>query len=389
MAQTTAMPEAVGMSSERLERLKALMQNHVDAGHIVGGLSLVFRRGELVHQQTYGVRDLEAGDPMPKDGLFRIYSMSKVITSVAVMILYEEGHFQLDTPVSEFLPEFADVCVYQPGECAPLVRPITIEHLLTHTSGLAYGLEPDQSPVDSLYYARKLLWGHEDLKEFVAALTQIPLQFQPGEQFLYSVSIDVLGRLVEVVSGMPFDEFLDERLFGPLGMKDTGFDVPPGQDDRIVTLYQTTQDGLSTEAFIGGSKVTPAVDVTFFPGGHGMISTADDYLTFARMLLEGGAVDGTRILSPKTIELMMMNHLDVPFAPGRGFGLGGMVVMSPAEAAIVGSAGEYSWSGAANTYFFVDPSEQLIAFVWTQLFPYGFEDMHDEFRIAVYQAIVD
>lgn len=389
LAQPTATPEEVGMSSERLERLDALMQDHVDAGRIAGGLSLVFRRGERVHQETYGVRDLEAGDPLPADGLFRIYSMSKVITTVAVMMLYEEGHFQLDTPVAEFLPEFADLCVYEPGGCAPLARPITFEHLITHTSGLSYGFAPEQSPVDSLYQDKELLVGLEDLEAFITELTRLPLQSQPGEQFLYSVSTDVLGRLVEVISGMPFDAFLDARLFGPLGMDDTGFEVPVGEEGRFVTLYQATPDGLSTDASIWGYAVPPPVDVTFFSGGAGMISTADDYLTFARMLLGGGAVDGTRILSPKTVELMMMNHLDVPFVPGRGFGLGGTVLLNPSEAAILGSPGQFSWSGAANTYFFVDPAEELIAFAWTQLLPYGLQDLRDEFQIAVYQAIVD
>lgn len=389
LAQTTAAPEDVGMSSERLGRLDALMQGHVDAGRIAGGLSLVYRRGELVHHQTYGVRDLEKGDAVPADGLYRIYSMTKVITTAAAMILYEEGHFQLDTPIADFLPEFADVCVYEPDGCAPLDRPITFEDIMTHTSGLSYGNLPRQSTVDSLYQANGILNDQEDLEEFVTEIAQLPLLSQPGEQYFYSMSIDVLGRLVEVMSGMPFDQFLDQRIFGPLGMVDTGFNVPDGQEDRVVTLYQATEDGLSTDAYLGANKVKPAKDVTLFSGGGGLISTVDDYLVFSRMLLEGGAVGGIRILSPKTVELMMMDHLDAPPAPGYGFGLGGAIFTDPVEAATIGSAGEYFWSGAANTYFFIDPAEELIAFAWAQLLPYGLQDLADEFRIAVYQAIVE
>jgi CubicO group peptidase (beta-lactamase class C family) len=386
----TATPESVGMSSDRLGRLDALMEDHIEKGHFVGGLSMVFRRGEVVHFATYGNRDREHAAPMSGNTLFRIYSMSKPITSTAIMMLYEEGHFQLGTPVSAILPEFADLTVYDPDaedHRAPLNRPVTIEDLLTHTAGLTYGeILGMDSPVDSMYQEKEILWGAADLEGFVTDLGSIPLRFQPGERWHYSVGIDVLGRIVEVVSGQPFDEYLQEHVFGPLGMDETGFSVAPEDSGRFAVLYQEGEDGLSPVGEFAGVP-QPYTDVTFFSGGGGLVSTADDYLRFTRMLLNGGELDGVRLLSPKTVDLMMQNHLSIPFSPGYGFGLGGQVVVDVAATARPGSVGAFSWSGAAKTYFFIDPEEELIAFAWTQLF--GRTDLHDAFRIAVYQAIVD
>lgn len=377
------------MSSERLERLTAMMRSHVDAGHVAGALSLVYRRGELVHLQTTGYRDLERRLPMTGDALFRIYSMSKPVTSVAVMMLYEAGHFRLSTPVRDILPEFGNLAVYDataPDGRSPLKRPVTVEDLLTHTSGLTYGqVLGGTTAVDSMYQAAEILWGAPTLEGFVSDLSEIPLLYQPGTAWHYGVSIDVLGRVVEVVSGQAFDEYLDEHLFTPLGMHDTGFEVPPEDADRLAGLYEVGADGVLKPS----DSASDYFDVTFFSGGGGLVSSAGDYLRFCRMLLNGGELDGVRILSPKTVDLMMMNHLEVPYTPGFGFGLGGQVVTDVARTARLGSEGTFSWSGAANTYFFIDRKEELIALAWTQLFPYGRYEMHDALRIAVYQALTE
>ncbi|NQV72614.1 beta-lactamase family protein [bacterium] len=387
---TTASPEQVGMSSTRLERLNGFMQRQIDEEKMAGGISLVYRKGELVHLQTYGYRDLEQKLPMTEDTIFRIYSMSKPITSVAVMMLYEEGHFLLSTPVSDILPEFAGLQVYDesaPNKRAELVRPVTIEDLLTHTSGLTYGeILGMRSPVDSMYAAADMLSGNPNLEDFVTDLTAIPLRFQPGERWHYSVSIDVLGRVVEVLSGQSFDEFLQERIFDPLGMTDTGFSVPAEDLDRFSKVYSIDREkGLTEIQPFGGAM--SFTETTLFSGGGGLVSTVHDYLQFARIFLGKGRVDSVQVLSPKTVELMMQNHLEVPFNSGEGFGLGGAVVLNVGEAAEIGSVGTFYWGGAANTQWFVDPEEDLIAFAWTQMFSQF--SLNPGYRIAVYQAIVE
>ena len=397
----TAKPEKVGFSSERLGRINVLMQRTVDEGKCAGILTLVARRGQIAHLDCVGMMDVKAGKPVQPDTIFRIYSMTKPVTSVAVMMLYEEGHFQLNTPVSEFIPGFKDAKVFvretESGpELADMEQEMTIHHLLTHTSGLSYGFHEDL-PVDALYReARQNLGEGATLEKVVEALSTLPLAFQPGQRWRYSFSTDVLGYVVQAVSGQPFDVFLQQRVFEPLGMVDTGFYVPAEKIDRFAALYGRSEEGELelVDAPATGRYAKPPV---FVSGGGGLVSTVHDYVRFAQMLLNGGQLDGVRLLGRKTVELMMMNHLPealLPFAVnpggfswGYGFGLGGKVMMDPARAGILGSRGEYSWSGVASPAFWVDPQEEVVGLVMAQVMPY--QPLVNALRVLVYQALVD
>lgn len=319
--------------------------------------------------------------------------MTKPITSVAAMILYEEGRFELTDPVSDYIPEFAKLKVFVAGtvdslEVTDAKRDPTIQDLFRHTAGLTYTWGP--TPVDSLYRAADL-WNREhDLGKFVAKVTGIPLLHQPGKQFHYSVSVDVLGRLIEVVSGKPLDEFLDERLFRPLGMTDTGFYVPQDKLGRFALNYQWSEDGdlePVDEGAPGRYTTMPAGP----SGGGGLVSTADDYLRFCQMLLNGGELDGQRILSPRTVDFMLSDHLlpDQEAGPGVGFGLGFAVIRNPAQDGHLGAAGEAYWAGAANTFFWIDRNDELVYMVWTQLFPWGIRDFRHQIRAIVHSAVME
>ncbi len=382
-----AVPQEVGLSAERLQRIAPVMQRYVDKGQVSGFLTAVARQGKLVHFETVGMRDVENSKPVEPDTIFRIYSMSKPITSVAVMMLYEEGHFQLGTPVSKFIPEFKNMKVYNEDqtETRDAKKPITVKHLLTHTAGLTYGW--GKRPVDKLYSKAKIFEQGSTLADVVAKLSEIPLVHEPGAEWTYGVSVDVLGYFVEVVSGMPFEEFLQTRLFEPLGMVDTAFSVPMEKLDRFAALYTYTKTD--------GPKLVknPPLEngkLSFFPaGGSGLVSTASDYLRFCQMLLNGGELDGVRILGRKTVELMRQPHH--PWGKGAengGFGLGFAVVKDVSQADILESVGNFSWSGAAATTFWIDPQEELICVLMTQLRnnPYPF---HNQFKVLAYQAIID
>jgi CubicO group peptidase (beta-lactamase class C family) len=388
----TAPPDSVGLSPERLSRISEAMQPYVENDKVAGLMTLVYRRGEIAHYETYGQRDLQTEAPMTPNTLFRIYSMTKPITTVAALMLYEEGHFQLDDPVARYLPAFEDVQVYdttasgEPTRVEPR-RPMTIRDLLTHTSGLTYGVFSD-TPVDSMYREAGVLDDDRTLAAMVDTLGTLPLLHHPGETWHYSVSTDVLGRLVEVVSGQSLDTFFQTRIFEPLGMDDTMFEVPSSEMDRFATNYAVAEDGSLTARDRKESSAF-AAPVTRLSGGGGLVSTMDDYLRFARMLLNEGALNGTRLLSPKTVDLMTRNHLDGTFEPGWGFGLGVRVTTDLTDTQMLGSEGTYEWSGAANTYFFVDPKEELIGMVWTQLWPHGLYPISPDFRVSVYQSIVD
>jgi CubicO group peptidase (beta-lactamase class C family) len=398
----TVKPEKAGFSSERLGRISAVMQRTVDEGKYAGILTMVARRGQIAHMDCFGMMDMEAGRPMQPDAIFRIYSMSKPITSVAVMMLYEEAHFQLNTPVSEFIPGFKNVKVFvretESGlELADLEREMTIHHLLTHTSGLSYGFHEDV-PVDALYREAHRKLGEDATLEkmVVEMLPSLPLVFQPGQGWRYSFSIDVLGYVIQVVSGRPFDVFLRQRIFEPLGMVDTDFYAPAEKIERLAALYEMPEEsGLRR---IEGSAVgTYDKRPAFLSGGGGLVSTAHDYVRFAQMLLNGGELGGVRLLGRKTVELMAMNHLSealLPFAvnPGEpawgcGFGLGWKVMMDPARAGVLGSRGMYGWGGAASTEFWVDPQEEIIGLIMAQLMPY--QPLVEPFQALVYQALVD
>ena len=379
------------MSAERLARIDPLLQAYVDEHRVAGVLAMVSRRGKVGYYEDYGYRDLDAGAPMTRDTIFRIYSMTKPITSVAALMLYEEGRFRLSDPVARYIPAFENLMVYDAdapdgSKRAKLKRPMTIRDLLTHTSGFTYGFF-SQTPVDTLYMQAQV-FGNGNLEEFVGRLSQLPLLHQPSETWHYSVSTDVLGYLVEVVSGQTLDVFFEERIFKPLGMTDTAFEVPPDKMDRFAANYSINDDG-KLEAVDAGATSQFAAPVRFFSGGGGLVSTPTDYMRFAQMLLNDGELDGTRLLSRKTVELMTTNHLDGDYAPGWGFGLGVQVCTDVARTQALGSEGTFGWSGMANTYFLIDPEEDLIAMVWTQFLPYGAYPLRDQFKVAVYQAIVD
>ena len=375
-------PEEAGMSAERLERIRPVMQGYVDDAQLPGFLTVVARRGKIVHFETIGMRDVENKKPVEPDTIFRIYSMSKPITSVAVMMLYEEGRFQLTTPVSRFIPEFKNMKVYNEDQTEILdaKKEITIKHLLMHTAGLTYGW--GNKPVDALYKEAKIREPGSTLADMVEKLGNIPLVHEPGERWTYSVSTDVLGYFVEVVSGMPFEEFLQTRLFKPLGMVDTGFSVPLEKADRFAALYRhNRREGLMKR--VGGDAPLAKDKLSFFPsGGGGLVSTAADYMRFSQMLLNGGELDGVRILGKKTVELMRYPHHD------DWFGLGFAVVTDKEPPNILESVGNFSWGGAAATTFWIDPQEELIGLLMTQLLNNRFP-FQQQFKVLTYQALTE
>jgi CubicO group peptidase (beta-lactamase class C family) len=376
-----ATPPSQGMSAERLERLHGFMRDLAGPGGYLGAVTLVARNGRIVDWEAYGYRDLGRRHKMERDAIFRIYSMTKTVTAVAVLTLMEEGKLGLEDPVASYLPEFAQMRVFDGGTAeAPVTRPangpITIRQLLTHTPGFAvYGKPSD--PVN-LLFTRAALHTAPDLKEYVARLARLPLGHEPGAQFHYDgVPIQVAARLVEVVSGMPFDQFLQQRIFTPLGMADTGFEVAPAKRARIAEMTTTDADGRLGPPARGivppaGERMNP-----YFSGAGGLYSTAGDYARFAQMLLDGGELDGVSILGRKSVELMMQNHLthlDPPvheFSGAEGFGLGGSVVLDAARRGRLGSVGQFGWSGAGGTYYTIDPKERLVAILMTQHLPQG------------------
>ena len=397
-------PEVAGFSSERLDRVNRLMQGYVDSGRIAGMVTMLAREGQVFHFERFGLADIQSGKPMELDAICRIYSMTKPITSVAVMMLYEEGHFQLDDPVSKYIPELGDlkVCVGM-GQTGPKLvdqqRPITIRHLLTHTGGLSYKHFQD-TPVDAMYRNADPLNPDSNLKEMIGKLAQLPLVTQPGTAWRYSVSTDVLGYLVEVLSGMPFDRFLEERMFQSLGMADTGFHVSENKLDRLATAYARGAEG-QIQKLDNPQVNSYKSSKTMFSGGGGLAGTATDYFRFSQMMLNGGELDGARLLAPKTVDLMTTNHLPdalLPFSvfderayemDGCGFGLGFRVVTDIAQHGVLGSEGTYSWGGSASTVFWVDPEEELIAILMPQFMPSGQYDIWREFQVAIYQALVE
>ena len=355
-------PETVGMSPTRLEAVARKMDALVTAGEFPGMTAIVARRGQVVFQHSTGLLDVETGAPMRDDSLLRVYSMTKPITSVAAMTLVEDGELLLDAPVTLFFPEWRDLEALVDGASVPLTGPVTARHLLMHTSGLSYGYYGD-TPVDRMYREVGLIddWDYltHDTRELVAKLADIPLLFQPGSRWHYGFSSDVLGHLVERISGKPLDVFFQERLFEPLGMQDSYFDVPPEVVDRF-----------GTDHFVNDGEVvvqdTPREDpefigVTFLSGGGGLVMTAEDYLRFGLMMQGGGRLQDARILSPTTVDLMTTDLLpEGTSAGGAGFGLG-FAVVSPGAGRDARSSGSYYWGGAAGTFFWVDPAQELVA----------------------------
>ena len=403
--QVDARPEDVGLSTARLSRIATWMRRWVDSGRLPGMLVAVVRDDRLVWFDTCGWRDVEHARPVEPDTIYRIYSMTKPITTVAALMLYEEGCFQLDDPVAKFIPAFADTRVFDGGDAesfttAPLARPITVHDLMVHTSGLTYGFQHEHA-VDALYRNHGVEFNANlaPLADVVDATAGQPLVFQPGTRWNYSVSTDVLGRLVEIWSGIPLDTFFDERILGPLGMHDTGFRVRDGQAHRLASNYVQAGDGglERVDAAHESPFLEPAVTLS---GGGGLVSTAADYLRFMRMLRGYGALEGARLLGRKSVELMTMNQLpgdladmgrprfaEMPFA-GVGFGLGVSVMLDPARARILGSPGEYAWGGMASTAFWVDPAEDMLVLLLTQLMPSSAYPIRRELRVLAYQALI-
>ena len=391
-----------GFVANRLPRIARHLERYVDDGRLPGVLCLVSRGGEEAFFHAYGRRDVEREQPMRRDTVVRFYSMTKPIASVALMMLYEEGRFQLDDAVAEHIPAWRDLAVFDRGDAErysvkPPEAPLTIKHLLTHTSGLSYGFI-NQHPVEAMYRAENITDGA--LGHMVAKLAMLPLKFSPGTRWNYGVSTDVCGYLVEKLSGQALDEFVRERITAPLGMADSGFHVAEEAQERFAACYQhVLADGFRLQDDPARSRYLrrPA----FLSGGGGMVGTIDDYHRFARMLLGKGELDGLRLLGRKTVEYMTANHLpgNCDLAAmgqpvftetsyeGIGFGLGFSVVVDPAAANVLDSPGEFAWGGAASTYFWVDPVEEVIAVFLTQLLPSSTYPLRRELKTLVYQAL--
>ena len=396
----THQPESVGLSTKRLNRIDTVLQRYIDDDKFAGLSALVARRGKVVYRRNFGAKDKTSGAPITDDTIFRIYSMTKPITATALMMLYEQGLFHLHDPIYAYMPEWTDVKVYDDGKLVDPIRPVTVQDLLRHTSGLTYGLFGD-SPVDKLYAEADLFREGMTNAQFSKDLARLPLAFQPGTQWCYSVSTDIIGALVEVLSGQTLADFMAEHIFEPLGMVDTSFEIAPAKLERLATLYTVTPD--EPLALLDEPKTTRYLaPVTFYSGGGGLISTRDDYSRFAHMRLKyagspSGELDGTRLLGRATVELMTRNHLPpevlpINFGgpmPGVGYGLGMGVMLEPAEAGMMGSAGDSFWGGYAETYHWVDPREELVCILMGQTIPSMQYPIRKDMRTLVYQAVVD
>jgi CubicO group peptidase (beta-lactamase class C family) len=397
-------PEAVGFSAERLANIQKRLRIYIDQGKVAGFVTLVARESEVAHFEACGFRDAENKRPMERDTVFRIYSMTKPITSVALMQLYERGKFHLAEPVSRYIPAFGRTKVlsglgYLGQQLAPQNPPMTIHHLLTHTAGLSYGFFLD-SPIDEMY--RNSIFRSESatLEEKITGMAELPLRFQPGSAWNYSIATDVCGYLVQLLADMPFEEYLATEIFQPLGMIDTAFHVSTDKLDRFAKLYQYLPQNGSFREYKGAPNIPfhdyckPARAPS---GGGGLVSTTADYWRFANMLLNDGALNDVRIIGRKTLAFMTRNHIRpelLPLAigpaplPGRGFGLGFDVVMDAAQTGVLNSDGNYGWSGAAATNFWVDRQERLVGIIMTQLMD-NMLLFQQDFRALTYQALVD
>ena len=404
-------PEEEGMSSAQLQRLSQLASKYVAEGRVPGIVNLVMRNGQIVHFEAVGNRGIDDSSPMQLDDLFRIYSMTKPITSVAAMQLYEQGKFQLSDPVTKFVPELQGLNVLNEDETlSPVEREMTMHQLLMHTAGFSYGFHPYRDPVDKLYVAADLVTS-KDLEAFVLKLAELPLRSQPGELYHYSVAVDVTGLVVERLSGLPLDEYIDTNILKPLQMNDTFFEIPSTKRDRFVqNHFINPETGSLINAdyapapygYRKGVALSDYFNVSLISGGAGLVSTAMDYARFAEMLRRGGTLDGARILGPKSITFMTKNHLSEPSMhaaweqmptpdigrPGFGFGLGFGVVTDAAAIGVLGSDGEFNWGGAAGTIFWVDPTEELVVVSLIQLMQSPWP-LRADVKVAVYQALTE
>ena len=410
-ASAQSLPRAdassVGMSAERLARFDQLANEAVESGQLAGAVTLVMRHGKVVHEGVYGLADIDSKQPMRADSIFRIASMTKPLASLAIMMLQEEGLLLLDDPVARYLPAFekSPGVIDPDGHVQPLIRPITLLDLLSHSSGMTYGGGDDAVAAayrDAGFSSGQLNSRDQSITEVANQLAQLPLAAQPGERFIYSFGVDVLGAVVEQVSGMTLDAFFQERIFQPLGMRDSSFYLPTDKVNRLVATHTLGADGelkrgadedmdwTGQGAFVHGPR-------RLFGGGGGLLSTAPDYARFLQMLLNGGELDGKRILSPASVRLMTENHVGARYAlgegePGMGFGLGFEVKLEPQvrgyKVPMLASVGAFSWGGAAYTGFWVDPQQSLVAVFMAQLRPYRQDRLDRHFGNIVHQAIV-
>lgn len=408
-AESPVRPESAGMSSARLARLDQLIQGYVGEEKLAGAVTLVARNGRIVHLHASGHEDIESDRQMRADSLFRMYSMTKPITSTALLMLYEQGWFQLDDPLKKYIPEFDDVMVFDGVDEAgnmKLVRPedpLTIRHIFTHTGGISYGRS--DHPVDAAYRDAGIAYYSHSLKKLVGKIAGMPLRQQPGTIWYYSFSHDIQAYLVEHFSGMPFEQFLEENIFMPLGMKDTSFGLPDSKLDRFTSMYSPPggykgRPPVVLEMAAGLERVESAVGSEYlkagrYPaGGSGLISTAEDYFRFAQMLVNGGIYNGARLLSPKTVELMTSPHVPMgyPGIPdlllrGSGYGLGVSVMVDTTEQGNLGSRGQFGWSGAASTHVIMDPKENMVSILLAQHRP-ALLPLQKRFQTLVYQALI-
>ena len=403
--QAQTKPEAVGFSTERLERLHALMQEAVDQKQIAGIVTILARHGKVIDYRAYGQKDMTTGAAMTKDTIFRDFSMTKPVTAVAMMILYEQGKWLPTDPISKFIPEFADLKVFkgvgEDGKMileAPAHQP-TMRELMTHTAGFSYGFF-GSTPVDKMYRDEQVL-SSDSLKQMIDKLAKIPLLYQPGRGWTYSVSMDIQGYIIEKLSGRSLPDFMAEHIFKPLGMKDAGFFVPAEKRNRFVTLYRAGAKGELMADGTPGAPADYAKQPTMASGGGGMVSTAEDYYRFAQMLANGGELDGVRILSPASVQLMTANHVPQSLLtgeygigwhvlrPGFGYGYNCAVVYDPAEANLPEGKGTFFWDGAAGTWFWVDPTNDVVFVGMIQrLLGPGSPNLEYLSRSVVYQALL-
>lgn len=396
-----APPEEVGLAPDRLERLSTVLHAYVEDGRLPGGVVLIARRGQVAHLEAFGQRDIEAGSRMHEEDIFRIASQTKALVSVGVMMLQEEGRLLLTDPVGKYLPEFMETTVAvsteEEGayEIEEAERPITIRDLLTHTAGIGYGNGVaadrwEEAGITGWYFADR----NEPIRATVSRMADLPFDAQPGEEWVYGYSTDILGALIEEVSGTTLDEFLRTRLLDPLGMEDTHFYLPESKRDRLAVVYSLEESGRLERAPDPGGMVGQGAYVEgprrSYSGGAGLLSTAADYARFLQMLLNEGELDGTRILSRKSVELMTVDHLDdVEFGAGEGFGLGFYVVKDVGARGVPGSVGEFGWGGAYHSTYWVDPEEELVVVYFTQVIPADNLDDHGKLRALIYQALVE
>ena len=391
-------PEAVGFSSARLSKVSEFVDREILAGRLAGAVTMIARYGEIVHFESAGRYGLDDDRPLDKDALFRIFSMTKPITTVAAMILYEEGAFHLGEPVTKYLPALEGMSLLVDGQLVAPNNTMTIEQLMTHTAGLTNGWHVEH-PVERAY-RDAALQNSPDLDAFIKTLGTLPLRFEPGTRYHYSVATDVLGALVERLSGQTLEQFFHERIFEPLGMRDTYFNVPAEKADRLARDHLWDAERQQIVPMPDG-LLPPTSGVTLFSGGGGLISTAKDYWRFCEMLRRGGHLEGVRILGPKTVQAMTMARLtpevrdngatEYPAShlyPGQSYGLGFGVITDPAQSQVISSQGEYSWGGIANTKFWIDPEEDLVVILMTQVIGAPYSDrLRFDLKVATYQAL--